>query len=84
MTLAHARLLQGRGMLGTIPRANCAHLLSLTVQGPSAESTPNTEKRGASSAICGSIPKSSMLEITCIHHREGLADSLIKPFQAAV
>ena len=44
-----------------------AHLLSLTVPGPSAESTPYTEKRGASSAIWGSMPKSSMLEITCDH-----------------
>ena len=40
------------------------HMLSSTVEGPSAESTPYRENRGASSAVCGSMPKSSMLEIT--------------------
>lgn len=39
-------------------------MLSNTVEGPSAESTPYRENRGASSAVCGSMSKSSILEIT--------------------
>ena len=31
------------------------------------ESTPSSWKRGASSAVWGSMPKSSMLETTCTH-----------------
>ena len=42
---------QNKGRGSALTTGCHADLLSLTVQGPSAESTPYTEKRGASSAI---------------------------------
>ena len=40
-------------------------MLRSTVTGPSAESTPYSDQRGALSAVCGSMPQSSMLDSTC-------------------
>jgi len=41
------------------------YLLVRTEAGPTAESTPSSRKRGASSAAWGSMPKSTMLLSTC-------------------